>query len=233
MKLLILGCGFTGKRVARRFRDVVETHRDTPLDEIRKHATPGVLVLHSTPPQGSVGLLEALGDAPARVVYLSTTGVYGSAHLVDETTPADPTHERIAEEGRVSAGSWSHLILRPAGIYGPGRGIHERVRKGEPCEMSDSIVSRIHVEDLATHVEAALLSDITGAWPVADEEPCPSREIVQFCASLMHRPLPQPRESRIHSNRRVDGSAIRRALGITLHYPSYRIGILAALKAQP
>ena len=189
-----------------------------------------MLVLHSTPPQGSAGLLEALGDAPSRVVYLSTTGVYGAAQIVDETTPPDPTHERIAEEQRVASGPWSSLILRPAGIYGPGRGIHERVRKGEPCEMSDSIVSRIHVEDLATHVEAALLSDVTGAWPVADEEPCTSREIVEFCANLLKLPLPPPRESRIHSNRRVDGSAIRRALGITLQYPSYRVGIPLSTK---
>jgi len=232
VKLLILGCGFTGKRVARRFAEVVETHRDTPLDEIRKHATPGVLVLHSTPPQGSAGLLEALGDAPSRVVYLSTTGVYGTAQVVDETTPADLTHERIAEERRVASGPWSSLILRPAGIYGPGRGIHERVRRGEACEMSDSIISRIHVEDLATHVEAALLSDITGAWPVADEEPCTSREIAEYCARLLNCPLPPPRELRVHSNRRVDGSAIRRALGITLQYPSYRVGIPASLTAR-
>jgi nucleoside-diphosphate-sugar epimerase len=94
--------------------------------------------------------------------------------------------------------------------------------------MSDSVVSRIHVEDLATHVEAALLSDVTGAWPVADEEPCTSREIAEYCARLLNRPLPPPRETRIHSNRRVDGSAIRRALGITLQYPSYRVGIPAS-----
>ena len=125
MKLLIFGCGYTGKRVASRFRDVVETHRDTPL-EIRKHATPGVLVLHSTPPQGSAGLLEALGDGPSRVVYLSTTGVYGTAQIVDER-PRQIPHERIAEEQRVApSGPWSPLILRPAGIYGPSRGIHER-----------------------------------------------------------------------------------------------------------
>jgi len=227
--VLILGCGYTGQRVARRFlargAQVTGTHRNWSLDDVRKHALPGMLVLHSVPPEGSAGLLEALGDAPARVVYLSTTGVYGSANVVDETTAVDPAHPRIAEEQRVAAGPWSSLILRPGGIYGPGRGIHERARNGEPVAMGDNVVSRIHVEDLAAHVEAGLLSDITGAYPVADEEPCTSREIAEFCAKLMRRPLPPPSESRVRSNRRVDGSAIRRALGITLLYPSYRLGI--------
>ena len=92
-------------------------------------------------------------------------------------------------------------------------------------------MSRIHVDDLAAHAEAALLSDLEGAYPVADQHPCTTREIAEFCASLLNLPLPasatQPRTT---SNRRVDGSAIRHALGITLQYPSYRTGIPASLK---
>jgi nucleoside-diphosphate-sugar epimerase len=100
-----------------------------------------------------------------------------------------------------------------------------------------NFVSRIHVDDLAAHAEKALLSDLTGAYPVADEEPCSSREIAEFCAGLLGLPLPEAvseeelSETR-RSDRRVDGSAIRRLLGLELRYPSYRQGIPAALREE-
>jgi len=252
--VLILGCGFTGQRVARRFLargyHVTATTR-TPaglatltqlgadvitLDDLAAHLHPGVIVLHSIPTPEPADLLEALGTAPARVVYLSTTAVYGTAAQVDATTPVDPNSDRarprLAAERRVAAGPWSSLILRPAAIYGPGRGVQESLPRGA-YYSGDNYVSRIHVDDLATHAEAALLSDLEGAYPVADEEPCTTREIAEFCAGLLHLPsVPHPTpatKARATSNRRVDGSAIRRALGITLTYPSYRTGIPASL----
>lgn len=252
--ILILGCGFTGQRVARRFLargcHVTATTR-TParlasltqlgadvisLDNLAAHLRPGILVLHSIPPPEPADLLKALGAAPARVVYLSTTAVYGTATHVDETTPVDPQSDRarprLEAEQRAAAGPWSSLILRPAAIYGPGRGVQESLPRGA-YYSGDNYVSRIHVDDLAAHAEAALLSDLEGAYPVADEEPCTTREIAEFCAHLLHLPtVSQPApgtKARTTSNRRVDGSAIRRALGITLAYPSYRTGIPASL----
>ena len=252
--VLILGCGFTGQRVARRFlargfhvtgttrtpaslASLIQLGADvTTIDDLAKILHPGVLVLHSIPPPGPADLFGTLGSAPGRVVYLSTTGVYGSATNVDATTPVDPQSDRarprLEAEQRVAAGPWSSLILRPAAIYGPGRGVQESLPRGA-YYSGDNYVSRIHVEDLAAHAEAALLSDLEGAYPVADEEPCTTREIADFCARLLHLPsVPQPAQgtkARATSNRRVDGSAIRRALGITLKYPSYRTGIPASL----
>jgi nucleoside-diphosphate-sugar epimerase len=235
LHVLILGCGYTGERVARRFlsrgASVTATNSKTERFEVAR----GCLVLHSVPPEGSRGLVEKLGDAPARVVYLSTTGVYGAARLVDESTGVAPENEqhrlRLEEERRVAAGPWSSLILRPAAIYGPGRGVHESLQRGV-CRVDENFVSRIHVDDLAAHVEAGLLSDVIGAYPVADEEPCTSREIAEFCARLLDLPLPLDEHAKAHStSRRVDGSAIRRALGITLRYPSYRVGIPASISS--
>jgi nucleoside-diphosphate-sugar epimerase len=256
--VLILGCGFTGQRVARRFLargcHVTATTR-TParhaslsqlganvitLDDLAAHLRPGVLVLHSIPPPEPAHLLDALGASPARVVYLSTTAVYGAAIHVDAATPVDPksgrARPRLEAEQRVAAGPWSSLILRPAAIYGPGRGVQETLPRGA-YYSGDNYVSRIHVDDLAAHAEAALLSDLEGAYPVADEEPCTTREIAEFCARLLRLPsVPQPApgtKARTTSNRRVDGSAIRHALGITLAYPSYRTGIPASLTGRP
>ncbi len=197
-----------------------------------------MLVLHSIPPAGPAELLKPLRGHAARVVYLSSTAVYGRASHVDETTPVDPGAERagarLDAEHAVRDGPWSSLILRPAAIYGPGRGVQESIQRGEHS-LSDRFVSRIHVDDLADHAEAALLSNVAGAFPVADEEPCTSREIAEFCARLLNvRVTPAARrdagrEPRFANNRRVDGSAIRRKLGINLLYPSYRTGIPAAL----
>ena len=94
-------------------------------------------------------------------------------------------------------------------------------------------VSRIHVEDLATHIEAGLTSAVTGAWPVADEEPCTSREIAEFCSAILGIPLPDSVSgAELHhtrrANRRVHGQAIRNLLGISLRYRNFREGIPAS-----
>lgn len=243
MTVIILGCGFTGERVARRMlargARVIATSREPArlaslgveamrVEDVTR--VPDSLILHSIP-EGSPDLHPL---SPARVVYLSTTGVYGSAKVVDETTPVDELSDRararLAVERKIAAGPWSTLILRPAAIYGPGRGVHISVKQGT-YPPGENFISRIHVDDLAAHAEAALLSDLTGAYPVADEEPCTSREIAEFCAQLTgvelpKGPVPTPR---VFGDRRVDGSAIRKMLGVRLRYPSYRTGIPAAI----
>ena len=127
MEILILGCGFTGIRVAQRFlskgAQVTVTTRNPArlaslparvitLNEVPAYLQKGMLVLHSIPPEGSAEISDLLRDAPARVVYLSTTAVYGSAHLVDETTPVDEKDERarprLIEEARTANGPCRH-----------------------------------------------------------------------------------------------------------------------------
>lgn len=251
MTVLILGCGFTGERVAKRMlargARVIATAREPArlaalgvegirVEDVPRVIEPGCVVLHSIPPDNAPNVVSLLGNAPSRVVYLSTTGVYGSAHLVDETTEADWSSERarvrLEAEAAIQRGSWSSLILRPAAIYGPGRGVHESVKRGT-YPATENFISRIHVDDLAAHAEAALLSNLTGAYPVADEEPCRSREIAEFCANLLGVELPTGYvpAPRVFGDRKVDGSAIRKLLGVRLQYPSYRVGIPASIDA--
>lgn len=220
------------------------------LASLRGAVPAGTLVVHSVPSVGkgssssdpTPALLEVLGDAPARIVYLSTTGVYGAAHDVDEQTqPAPRTARerlRLHAETAIAAGPWQSLILRPAAIYGPGRGVHEAMRRSEFKLRGDGSnwISRIHVDDLAAHVESALFSTVTGAFPVADEHPCPSREIASFCSHLLGLPMPASADDAALSetrraDRRVSGVAIRKLLGLTLRYPSYLSGIPASLIA--
>ncbi len=256
-RALILGGGFTGSRVAALLRargwDVTLTNRsgvgglmldvgdEASLERLSTSISPDTVVLHSIPVPGVLGALRAGG--PARVVYLSTTGVYGAVPVVDETTTVAPRTERellrVAEENAVLQGPWSAMVLRPAAIYGPGRGIHAAMRAGTYRLMGagTNFVSRIHVDDLARHAEAAMVCNLTGAFPVADEAPCTSREIAEYCAKLLGVAMPEEAaaeslgETR-RADRRVDGSAVRRLLGLNLRYPSYREGIESCLAEE-
>lgn len=211
----------------------------------------GARIIHSIPmvdgPEGlfdpTPQLLDILGSRPGRLVYISTTGVYGGALDVDESTvPApswEPSRFRVAAEEALAGAGYPTLTLRSAAIYGPGRGVHESIRRGRYRLVGDgnNYVSRIHVDDLASIVLAALESDITGAWPVADEEPSTSGEMARFCAEQLGVPPPVPlgnvaSHHTLRANRRVDGSAIRKRLGVTLRYPSYRTGVPAAIDAR-
>ncbi len=185
-------------------------------------------------------LLEALGSRAARVVYLSTTGVYGAQQEVDEHTEPAPRSDRerlrVEAERAVLNGPWHPMVLRPAAIYGPGRGIQVSLPRGEFRLLGDGSnwVSRIHVEDLAELACAALVREDGGAWPVADLEPARSKDIAAFVAKLTGCGFPESSRSEdLHAtrraNRRVDGRAVFRLLEIQLKFPTYRDGIPASL----
>jgi nucleoside-diphosphate-sugar epimerase len=274
---LLLGCGYTARRVALRLAEgghhVIATTRQperlaalarlgvsilpleltdqTSLAHLREAIPPGLRVLYSAPllRAGSSwldptpDLVSTLRGRATRVVYLSSTGVYGATPQVDESTPPAPRtlreELRLKAERSLTGGPWQSMVLRPAAIYGPGRGVHASIREGKYFLIGDGLnyISRIHVDDLAAHAHAALLTDVEGAWPVADEEPCQAREIAAFCASLLNLPMPAsidnpPSDDTRRANRRVDGSAIRRRLGVALRYPSYRSGIPACLEQE-
>jgi nucleoside-diphosphate-sugar epimerase len=279
MNVLILGCGFTGRRVAasltsaghtvwatsrhperlalpgvRRFR--LDLDDPASLAATAAAVPDGIRVLLSIPlvlngdgrwSDPTPRLLGALGSKPARVVYLSTTGVYGARECVNEFTLPAPRSPREAlrmdAERAVQQGPWSStatsMILRPAAIYGPHRGVHASMQRGAfrlPCDRT-RFISRIHVDDLATIASAALLSNHIGAWPVADEEPCTSLDICRFISDLTGLPMPglaspDAVSHTLRNSRRVDGRAVVRLLGVSLRYASYRSGIPACLSAE-
>jgi nucleoside-diphosphate-sugar epimerase len=215
-----------------------DTANDGDIRNLKAVVDSEMRVLISTPVVDA-RLAEGVNSA-ARIVFLSTTGVYGAQREVNEGSRPAPRTER--ESARLRSEEVlppEAMILRPAAIYGPERGIHSAMRVGKYLLAGDgsNYVSRIHVDDLAAHAAAALFADASGAWPVADEEPCTSREIAEFCAELLGIPMPpsaaleELSETR-QADRRVDGSAVRRLLGLTLLYPSYRSGIPACVAAE-
>lgn len=276
-KVLILGCGFTGERVARSLAArgvlVTATTRDASrcgalmaegVAAVEFAIDPSILgdipstlvdkwdaIIYSIPTlRTDVGMAEpapkilrVLSATTERCIYLSTTGVYGRQEVVDASTeprPETPRELLRAEaEAAVFACFGEALVLRPAAIYGPGRGVHAALKQGRYrlTANGDNYISRIHVDDLASHVVAACETGLTGAWPVADECPSTQREMAEYCAELLGLAIPpsgMPNEvsETLRANRRVDGSAVRSALGITLRYPSYREGVPAAIAAE-
>lgn len=257
--LVVLGCGFTGVEAARlalasgrtilgstrsagRARELAALGIEARVvDRLDAEAVAGLVpagadVLVTFPPDGvtDAAVAPALGAARA-LVYLSSTAVYGEASgSIDESVPVDPAAPRAAarlaaEEAYRAQGG---LILRSAAIYGPGRGLHVRLARGEHRIAGDglAVVSRIHVTDLARLALAALDRGARGSiFNVADATPAPQIEVITWLAARLGVPVPPsvPAESlheTLRHDRAVDGALARRSLGLELLYPSYREG---------
>jgi nucleoside-diphosphate-sugar epimerase len=201
---------------------------------------------------------EALTRAPRlrSIVYLSTVGVYGDygGAWVDEDTPPRPAAARgfdrlNAERGwRALAGRLGAAIavLRLAGIYGPGRNALVQIMRGEARRIvkPGQVFNRIHVADIAQAIDAALKRSASGIFNVADDEPSPPGDPVVFAAQLLGRePPPEiafaeaaPSLSPLalsfwHDCRRVRNDKLKRELGVSLLYPTYREGLRALFEA--
>ena len=212
-------------------------------------------LLTSVAPGDSDPVLQAIGPQIARsalkwVGYLSTTAVYGhhNGDWVDETTPLAPTTARGAARVQAEA-DWTALglplhIFRLAGIYGPGRGPFEKVRDGTARRIhkAGQVFSRIHVDDIARVLHAALLRPHPGVYNVCDDDPASPEDILGLAADMLGLPPPPivPYEqaemtpmarSFYAENKRVRNDRIKTVLGVTLDYPTYREGLAAILAA--
>lgn len=185
--------------------------------------------------------------------YLSTTGVYGDrgGAWVDESTPPDPGTSR--SRGRLEAeGGWRLAaeeaeaclqIFRLSGIYGPGRSVLDRLRKGTARRIvaPDLVFNRIHVDDIAGAVSAgATHPEVDGVINVSDDEPAAPSEVVAYAARLLGVDAPPEvplREAELspaarsfyEENKRVRSTRLEPALGYRLRHPTYREGLKAIL----
>jgi nucleoside-diphosphate-sugar epimerase len=212
-------------------------------------------LLTSVAPGDSDPVLQAIGPqiagSPLKWVgYLSTTAVYGhhNGDWVDETTPLAPTTARGAARVQAEA-DWTALglplhIFRLAGIYGPGRGPFEKVRDGSARRIhkAGQVFSRIHVDDIAHVLHAALLRPHPDVYNVCDDDPASPEDILGLAAEMLGLPPPPivPYEqaemtpmarSFYAENKRVRNDRIKTVLGVTLDYPTYREGLAAILAA--
>ncbi len=205
-------------------------------------------------------ILPASGPL-AWIGYGSTTGVYGNrdGEWVEETTPPKPENARSVRRARAEA-AWQALgqrhdltvdIFRLAGIYGPGRSAFDRLRRGNQQRIikPGQVFSRIHVDDIALIVQAAIsLARPAGAragmiFNVADDLPAPPQDVIAHAARLIGLEPPpavaledadlSPMAASFYAeNKRVSNGRIHDVLGVSLSYPTYREGLAAILAGE-
>ncbi len=144
---------------------------------------------------GLQNVLDHLPLSAKRIVYASSTGVYGqtSGEWVDEDSLTDPLHESgrvcLEAERRVRAWAEAHsltpVVLRFAGLYGPGRIVRRTIlERGEPIPGDpDKFLNVVHVDDAVRASAAALNADAPASvYLVADDRPVTRREYYSVAA---------------------------------------------------
>jgi nucleoside-diphosphate-sugar epimerase len=188
---------------------------------------------------------------PRRLVYLSTTGVYGDCggDWVDETRPPAPVADRSLRrwDAEETLRAWSResgadlVILRVAGIYGPGRLPLERIRQGLPLarEEDSPWSNRIHADDLVAACVAAMARGEPGrVYNVCDGHPSTMTDYflrVADAAGLPRPPLVPLSEaagvlspgmmSYLAESRRLSNRRLREELGLNLSHPDLAQGL--------
>jgi nucleoside-diphosphate-sugar epimerase len=286
MAKLIIGCGYLGSRVARRWRDAGhevfavtrsgeraraftrEGYRaivadvldpasltqlpvsDSVLFAIARGRDASISI-HELYVDGLRNVLDALPQATGRILYASSTGVYAHSRgeTVDESSPTEP----VRDGGRASLAAEQLLrahrlgdraiILRLAGLYGPGRiPLVDKIRAGEPIPAPDEgWLNLIHVDDAASAVVAAAeRAAPPRTYLVADGQPVLRRDYYRELARLLAAPEPRfappaadnPAAARATSSKRVSSARMQAELRVPLAYPSFREGLAAILRDE-
>jgi nucleoside-diphosphate-sugar epimerase len=186
-------------------------------------------------------------------IYLSTTGVYGSptdSLWVDEDSPIEPTRPgSIAawsgeEWCRASIDSTKLVVLRPAGIYGPGRLPNwQAVRDSVPLQMDpESYLNLIHRDDLVSTIDHFANHPARHSlYSVSDGVPPTRQQYYDFIAQIgqwpspvfvPNDPTPLPplaRKSRSGANKQVSAKRLQNEFS-NFAFRNYQIGLLAILK---
>ncbi len=216
----------------------------------------GATVVYSIPPAGMmspgaamrVSLQAAYGAGAGCFIYFSSSGLYGSAPdddtWIDEDTPValdDPPMKNVmTDEETIEASAFDRMrcvILRLAPVYGPGKGVRERIKAGKYklLDEGEHAISRIYIDDVASVVFAAEeRAEHKSKFLVADDEPTTQLAYATWLCERMKVPMPpsrsqfEPGKPRVeHRNRKIKNAKLKAALGIEMKYPSFREGEIA------
>ncbi len=229
--------------------------------EMQRAVSEADAVLVTAPPdaEGCPGLrtlipiLAQTTTFPNWVGYLSTTGVYGDRRggWVTETSrlaaqSMEGARRVGAERDWLEVGRGMGLtvtIFRLPGIYGPGRSAFDRLRANQARRIiaPSQVFSRIHVEDLASGLEASMTRPrAAGIYNLCDDEPAANAEVIAYAAELLSLPSPpavllaeaglSPTARRFYlESKRVSNARAKAELGWRPDYPTYREGLAAIL----
>ncbi len=222
--------------------------------------TGGKLVFYLAPPPGGGpvdgrmrNFCAAVGGekVPGKVVYMSTSGVYGDCGgaRVTEETPVNPQTSRAQRrvDAEMTLLEWGRankvpvVILRVTGIYGPGRLPLARLQQGHPVlnEKESPPTNRIHADDLAAVCVAAAEKAADGEiFNVSDGQSGTMTGYFNAIADLLELPRPQQVSmaeanqvmnpmmlSYLKESRRMDNRKMIEQLGVVLQYPDLESGL--------
>jgi len=281
--VLIVGCGYIGRRVAdqlhargqrvtgmvrsfasaARLSDLGIGARCLDLDTDGEHILGSdafdVIGYFAPPPSSGTQdtrmrrFLQAFDNTsrPRRIVYISTSAVYGDCHgnWITEEQPVQPSTERGLRrlDAERHLQSWANrqgvewVILRVPGIYGPGKLPLERLRKELPVlrETDAPYTNRIHADDLAAICVAALDSEHHDTvYNVSDGHPSTMTDYffrVADAAGLSRPPVVTMEQAQqvlsggmlsfLQDSRRMHNKKLLRELEVTLQYPDLETGL--------
>jgi nucleoside-diphosphate-sugar epimerase len=184
----------------------------------------------------------AIAGGAGSFIYLGSAGLYGKRpadwEVIDETTAV--AHDDAAmtayhmDEAAIQSATAAGLrtvVLRLGPVYGVGRGVRTRLRRGDYRLIDDGAhwISRIHVDDLARIILACDARAPAGAtYLVCDDRPTSQREYAEWlCARLdLELPASVPAfgagvASTAVRGRYLKNDLLKRELGLTLLYPSF------------
>ena len=193
--------------------------------------------------QRTLGWLAQCGQRPKRLLFVSSSGVYGQQHgeWIDEASPAHAERYsgrimREAEQLALASGLPASLV-RLTGIYGPGREwLLKQVRQGYRVVSEPPLYgNRIHVDDAAGLLAYLLQADARGValddcYIGVDDQPAPLHEVVAWLREQLDVSHWSEESTVRRSGSKRCSNARARALGWAPQYPSYREGYRAILQ---
>jgi nucleoside-diphosphate-sugar epimerase len=175
-----------------------------------------------------------------KYIWTSSTSVYAQTDgsIVTEESAAEPdspTSRILRETEELVLGKGQGIVLRLAGIYGPGRGhLFQQYLRGEARIHGEGArwLNMVHRDDAVGAIIAALEKGRPGEiYNAADNEPVAERDFFAWLAQRLKRELPpsvdeaeRARRKRGVTNKRVSNRKLREELGYEFTYPTFREG---------
>jgi nucleoside-diphosphate-sugar epimerase len=218
---------------------------------------------------GTKNLLSAAICAGAsRIIAESMVFIYGFGDLGDTALTEDmppareipapwlrpPVDALLSEEAQIlnasKAGSIKGVVLRFGGFYGPGAGIDVMMSRLQrrlfplPKRPRSRGVPWVHISDAASAVVAAISSGRSGkVYNIADDEPVPARELIEYLAETIRAPKPLSVPNWVlriaapfvalawfDTTLKVSNEKAKQGLGWAPQFPTYRDGIAQAVQ---
>ena len=267
MHLFCFGYGYTAKFLAQKLLPLKWKISGTSFNKISQDKNVNLLnynfplpesifsdvthVLISIPPEGD-NVLQKYYKYLKKIKwlgYLSATNVYGdhNGNWVDETSATNPSTvsgiNRLKQEKMWYNSNLPSHIFRLSGIYGPTRNVLcNLIQNNVKYIISDTMFSRIHVEDIANILFTSINNPNPGSiYNCADDLPTSYSNVIKYGSQLLNIKTPEPvlledlsdNMKKFYSERKlVSNLKIKNALNISLLYPSYIQGLQNLIKIE-